>query len=162
MKRSSAITSPVPSINERHISRVDKFFRMFAGASSTLLEVRNFSFLLEIKIDSRVTEESAPQLVWNIAQSWRSRNPELENCLTCIVDLRRSPGPTGFMLPASGSQADADADAGVDSQEIAARIHEIKSASKLPAPLIARFLIGFAPMEAMVRAPDRIPDLAGN
>lgn len=162
MKLPSAVTSPVSAINERHIPRVDKFFRMCAGASSKLLELRNFSFLLEIKIDSRVTEESAPQLVWNIAQSWLSQNPELENCLTCTVYLRRSPGPTGFMLPASGSQTDGDADAGIDPREIAARIHEIESASKLPAPLIARYLLGFDPLEAMVRAPDRIPDLAGN
>lgn len=162
MKRASTITSPVSVINERHIPMVDKFFRMCAGASSTLMELRNFSFLLEIKIDSRVTEESAPQLIWDIAQSWRSRNPELENCLTCIVYLRRSPGPTGFMLPASGSQTDGDADAGMDPRGIAARIHEIESASKLPAPLIARYLLGFEPMEAMVRAPDRTPELAGN
>lgn len=162
MKRASTVTSPVPAINERHIPRIDKFFRMCAGASSTLLELRNFSFLLEIKIDSRVTEESAPQLVWNIAQSWRSRNPELENCLACIVYLRRSPGPTGFMLPASGGQADGDVEAGMNPRGIAARIHQIESASKLPAPLIGRYLLGFGPMEAMVRSPDRIMDLAGN
>jgi hypothetical protein len=49
-----------------------------------------------------------------------------------------------------------------DPREVAARIHEIESASKLPSPLIARYLIGFDPMEAMVRAPDRIPDTSEN
>jgi hypothetical protein len=162
VKRSSAATCPVSAINERHIPRIDKLFRMFAGASSTLLELGETSFLVEIEIDHRVTEESAPQLVWNIAQSWRRGNPELSQCTKCVVHLRRSPGPTGFMLPASGSQTDGDADAGMDPRGIAARIREIESASDLPTPLIARYLLSFDPVETIVRAPGWIPDLAGN
>lgn len=155
MKPSPVTTSPVQEINERHIPRFDKFYRMCAGASSRLLDLGETSFLLEIKIDQRVTVESAPQLVWNIARSWRTLNPELVHCATCVVHLRRSPGPTGFLLPTDGSRADGDG--GMDSHEASARIHEIESASRLPAPLMARYLLGFDPVEVLVRAPDLIP-----
>lgn len=149
MKRASDTRSLIPAINERHIPTVDKFFRMCAGASSKLLALGKSTFQLEIRIDQRVTGESAPRLVWNIAQSWRNQNPELGDCLACIVCLHRSPGPTGFMLPASGRPADDDAEVRTDPLEIAARIHEIESASRLPAPLLARYFLSFTLFEGI-------------
>lgn len=151
MKRSAAIPSPLSTINERHISRVDKSFRMVAGASPRLLEPGKTSFLPEIRIDHRVTGENASRSIRNTARSWRNGKPGLRHCITCVVCLHRSPGPAGFVLSRSA-----------DRTGIANAIDEVKRSNDLPAPLIGRFLLGFDPVEVMVRAPVRIPGSAEN
>jgi hypothetical protein len=148
MNFSNTPPSLIVAINERHLSKVDKFFRMSHGASSSLSDLGETSFLLEIKIDCRVKEKSASQLIWNIVQSWRL-NPEIKHCTTCVVYLHRSPGPTGFML--TGKER------WTDKREIAARVREIRRTSKLPAPLVAKYFLSFTPIEGMFKVQERSP-----
>ena len=79
MNPSNTAPSLISEINECHIGKVDKFFRMCAGASSRLTKLGGSTFHLKITIDRRVTEESVKQLIWNIAKSWRSQNLELSH-----------------------------------------------------------------------------------
>lgn len=137
----SEIPDELKPINDRHIPRSDKFFRMFAGASTHLTALHEGCFELETRIDHRKRKVSDEQLARNIARSW-SHNPELSSCSECIVRFYQSAGPTGFAVPAKKIK-----ETGTEglARILMAKFRAMAEAEKQPAPLIAEYSIALTP-----------------
>ena len=132
------------AINRRHVNTVDKFFRMFVGASSTLTDLDGSVFDLEIKVDRRVASDSLRQLAGNMARSWH-RNPELEGCRECRVRILRQEGPTGFAIPAAEVGRAGDERTGSIVSEM---LRQLDESGQLPAPLVSELRVRLTPREA--------------
>lgn len=132
----SPAETTVSEINRRHVSASDKFFRMFAGASTYLVGLDGDSFELETTLDGRGRRVSIDQLVHNIADAWRTARG-LESCRRCRVHLRQSSAPTGFAVNAK--EATKQGAGGVDAlAEIAmAFVEQARRAHDAPKPLVA-------------------------
>jgi hypothetical protein len=83
-------------LNERHAQRSDKFFRMYAGAASTLTGFRAGVIYLDIRVDIRV-RFPLEALTRNIAESWRREN-ELCSATDYCASIYLSSGWLGFIL----------------------------------------------------------------
>lgn len=133
----SDIPNELKPINDRHIPASDKWFRMFAGASTHLTALHDGVFELESRIDQRKRKVCNEQLAHNIAKSW-SRNPELSSCRKCIVRFYQSAGPTGFAVPAKEIT---EAEPAGLAQILMAKFRAMAEAEELPAPFLAEYSI---------------------
>lgn len=96
----------VEEINQQHISRIDKFFRMYAGAASKLIAFDAGYIYLEIRVDDRLTIP-LDKIARNIAESWR-REPELRGAIGYSALISKSARWSGFILEADSAEAEVE------------------------------------------------------
>ena len=127
------------TLNRRHISAVDKFYRMFAGASSRVTRVGGGSFDLRVELSSRVPEDERDGLVRKITMSWR-HNRVLKRCERVRVQVFLSPSAQGFHLAVNPSANDPKAELAQAAKEQIARMGK---AEGQPKQLFAEYVAAF-------------------
>ena len=84
------------SLNARHTSSSDKFFRMFAGASASLTAFEDGIIHLDVRVDNRL-RISLEQITRSLAGSWH-REEELRSASGYVTHVYKSERPTGFAI----------------------------------------------------------------
>lgn len=88
--------SDLNDLNRRHVSSIDKFYRMCAGAGSEITAFEDPTIYLAITLDDR---QKAPfdELVGKIAQSWLHEE-ELKNAVDYVAEIFRTDGRLGALV----------------------------------------------------------------
>jgi hypothetical protein len=81
-------------IARRHIYKIDKWYRMFGGASSDLLSFEDGTLTLEVRLDKRA-QTSATEMALKLAKSWRYER-ELHGAERFVVYVYRDNRPVGL------------------------------------------------------------------
>ena len=93
-------TERLRAINHRHIRRVDKFYRMYAGLSSQLVRFEDDIMYVEIMNTERHILSTFNTAV-AFASRWREWNEELAPARGFVVVFKKAKKPTGFSIPVS-------------------------------------------------------------
>ncbi|TXB66197.1 hypothetical protein FRY74_06385 [Vicingus serpentipes] len=94
-------------INESHIMRVDKLYRMHGGLSSRLISYQNQTMFLEIIISNRWRKDNLTTAN-QIAKCWKEYNNQLANSSFFNVKIKRTEGETGFVMGLKEKQSKTD------------------------------------------------------
>jgi len=89
----------IKAVSQRHVSSIDKLYRMHGGLSSELISYDSGVIELEIRKGKwwpKTPEVTARQL----AECWKSRNRELSDAVAFVVHIYEEKTPTGFSVPA--------------------------------------------------------------
>jgi hypothetical protein len=91
-----AVALDLEALNKRHLRRRGTFFRMYAGATSTLKAFHRGIVYLDVRVDDRL---SLPleTITRDIAESWR-REKELHRATEYCPSIYRSPRRVGFVI----------------------------------------------------------------
>ena len=84
------------SLNARHISSSDKFFRMFGGAASTLTAFEDGILHLDVRAGNRL-RISLEDITRSLARSWHCEE-ELRSATGYLAHVYKSERPTGFAI----------------------------------------------------------------
>lgn len=104
-KKLSETEEIIRLVNNSVPNKCDKYFRMFAGASTHLISLENGVFTLETRLGRRRPKN----LKWiNIASAWRTCSPVLQKCHTCRIRIYQTERPTGFVVSGKETQDDVD------------------------------------------------------
>jgi hypothetical protein len=87
----------IKTITEKHIRKIDKFYRMFSGLSSELIEYNNDVIHLKIKVSKKWPKDSLTTAK-QIAQDWKDFNSELKDAKSFVVEIYHISGSTGFVI----------------------------------------------------------------
>jgi hypothetical protein len=143
MSRSSE--QPAVDLSEltsRHANSVDKWYRMCAGMSSSIVALDDDSYELRVEMSDRVPPEKREQMIFNISKAW-SRLRELAHCRHVRVRVYRTQSPQGFMVaPDKSSDDPMKALAAV----MMAQFKRMRESEKLPKPFYAEY-VGEHPLE---------------
>ena len=88
----------IKTISQRHVRRIDKFYRMCAGLSSELLSYESGVIELEIRKSTR-WDKSPRETANQLAECWRSGNPELAGASRFLVHIYERKTDPGFIIP---------------------------------------------------------------
>jgi hypothetical protein len=83
-------------INYEHVRKVDKFYRMFGGLSSSLTDYKHETIYLTIHISSRWNKD-ASTTAQKLAKCWKESNTELFAAKYYCVQIYSLNGDTGFV-----------------------------------------------------------------
>ena len=90
----------IERININHISRLDKWFRMFGGFSSNLVQYRNEIIHIEV-INTESKFESNRELILKVIESWKTTlQNEVKNRKGIVIYLYKTNKSVGFNIPA--------------------------------------------------------------
>jgi hypothetical protein len=102
MENNKTLTAAMISvISSRYIKSYDKFYRMYAGISSSLKSYSNGIITLEIH-NSEKTKASDFNTAFEFSLKWASVNKELKEAEGFVVSFYKT-GSTGFAIPADGA-----------------------------------------------------------
>lgn len=102
MENNKALTdAEVSAIANRYIKNFDKFYRMYAGISSSLKSYNNGIITLEI-YNSEIKKQSDFNTALEFALKWASVNKELKQAEGFVVSFYKT-NSTGFAIPAEGA-----------------------------------------------------------
>ncbi len=88
-------------INQQHVARVDKYFRMFHGLSSYAAGFHAGQIYLEVRLDRRF-QGDPDEMVRKVAATWRNE-PEFAEAEGYSALLYRTARQQGFIIMDDGS-----------------------------------------------------------
>jgi len=96
--RNNLSKQEVSALNFKHVKSVDKFYRMFIGVGSQLVEAKNDCLTIEINVNDKwLAKKSLTATALHFLNDWKSFNKELQAFHYHRVYIYKS-GILGFSL----------------------------------------------------------------
>jgi hypothetical protein len=91
-------------LNSRHVSSINKWYRMFAGAGSEITAFEDGTIYLAIRVDDR-QQPPFDEIIGKVARSWLHEK-ELKNASRYVAVIFQTDGRLGALVNSSNKTAD--------------------------------------------------------